>query len=173
MSADASDAIDERLLADGRHQDLIARHFDVLRDRARLRLGPGDADDVVQDAVLRLLRELRRGTTYRVPFRVVAHNVLTWTIKEWRAGRVVDPGPLPPDWDVPAEEAGFAELESRDAIERAIEPLPSRDREVVRLRYVEGEEIAGIAERLRMTRNAVDQALHRGRKALKESWLDG
>jgi RNA polymerase sigma factor (sigma-70 family) len=173
VSADASDAIDGRLLAEGRHQDLVARHFDALRDRARLRLGPGDGDDVVQDAVLRLLRELRRGKSYPVPFRVVAHNVLTWTIREWLAGRVADPGPLPDGWDVPADEAGFAELESRDAIERAIEPLPSRDREVVRLRYVEGEEIAGIAERLRMTRNAVDQALYRGRRALKESWLDG
>ena len=76
MSADASDAIDQRLLADGRHEDLIARRFDALRDRARLRMGPGDADDVVHDAVVRLLRELRRGQTHPGPLPLVApHGV--------------------------------------------------------------------------------------------------
>lgn len=39
---------------------------------------------------------------------------------------------------------------------------------MLELRYREGLEIDEIAERLDMTRNAVDQALHRGHSRLRE-----
>jgi RNA polymerase sigma factor (sigma-70 family) len=174
VSAHASDEIDDRLLAEERYGDLVARHYEAMVDRARMHARSGaDAAELANIAAVRLFGELRRGRRYRVPFRVVAHQVLTWTIKEWHAGRAAEPGPLPPDWDVPVEERGFAEMEGRDVLERAFAPLPPRDREVMRLRWIEGEEIAGIADRLRMSRNAVDQALHRGRRAVKEGWPDG
>jgi DNA-directed RNA polymerase specialized sigma24 family protein len=38
----------------------------------------------------------------------------------------------------------------------------------MRLRYLEGLEIEEIAARLSLSRNAVDQALHRGHKTLRE-----
>ena len=41
------------------------------------------------------------------------------------------------------------------------------------LRYLDGLEIEQIAERLGLTRNAVDQALHRGHKKLREDLADG
>lgn len=46
--------------------------------------------------------------------------------------------------------------------------LPEGSRRVLELRYREGLEIDEIAERLDMTRNAVDQALHRGHSRLRE-----
>ena len=174
MSADASDAIDQRLLAEDRHAELVGRHYHDLVDRARMHLrGRGDAEEVANLAVVRLLGELRRGRTYSVPFRVVAHQVLTWIIKDWHGRRPDGSDPLPPDWDLPADEPGFAEFESRQTLEELFERLPARDREVMRLRWIDGAEIAGIAERLGMSRNAVDQALHRGRRAVEEAWLDG
>jgi DNA-directed RNA polymerase specialized sigma24 family protein len=40
---------------------------------------------------------------------------------------------------------------------------------VLELRYRDGREIDQIAEQLGLTRNAIDQALHRGHAKLRES----
>jgi len=169
VSADASDAIDERLLAEGAHGELLARHYPALVDRARLRMrDEGEAMEVVHMAVDRLARELRRGRRYEVPFRVVAHQVLTWTIKDWHALRAAGPGSLPATWDRPEEEAGFGEVEHRLSLAQLFASLPARDRQVMTMRWIEGEEISDIAAALGMKRNAVDQALHRGAARIRE-----
>jgi RNA polymerase sigma factor (sigma-70 family) len=132
--------------------------------------GPG-ADDVVQEVFLRLWRELSSGKTYPVSFRVVVHQVTTWTIKEhFRDGRggelaVGDGQELVGDVPLdPPDDSGF------DAL---LEGLTQKQREVVRLRYLEGLEIDEIAARLGMKRNAIDQALHRALGRLRGAVLDG
>ena len=44
--------------------------------------GHADAEDVAQDVKLRLLREAQAGKTYAVPYRVVVHKVIQWTLKD-------------------------------------------------------------------------------------------
>jgi RNA polymerase sigma factor (sigma-70 family) len=57
----------------------------------------------------------------------------------------------------------------RHSLARVLAPLPDGSRRVLELRYIEGMEIEQIADRLGVTRNAVDQALHRGHRALREA----
>src|SRR5207244_2961189 len=45
------------------------------------------AEDVAQDVKLRLWKELQAGKRYVVPYRVVVHQVIGWTVKDQFAGR--------------------------------------------------------------------------------------
>jgi RNA polymerase sigma factor (sigma-70 family) len=114
---------------------------------------------------VRLLSELKRGRRYPVPYRVVVHKVIEWTTKGFyergRATLVAVEDDLPED----VFRAGnpFDDVETRYDLERALAEIPEGDREIARLRYLEGAEIEDIAQRLGKKRNAVDQALFRGR----------
>src|SRR5262245_56103178 len=80
---DARDAEDTRLLEAGEIGLLIEGYLGVILDRCRAKVrNPDDALDVAQNAYERLLRELKSGRRYRVPFRVVVHQVTGWKIKE-------------------------------------------------------------------------------------------
>jgi RNA polymerase sigma factor (sigma-70 family) len=74
--------------------------------------------------------------------------------------------PLPEAW----EELHQAEPDPGgvDRLARAFAELPERARQVGALRYLRGWEIEEIAAELDIDRNAVDQALHRARRALCE-----
>jgi RNA polymerase sigma factor (sigma-70 family) len=163
--ADARDAEDSRLLEEGDHATLLATYYQVVVERLRLRLPDPDAYEVAHNVMLRLLTELTRGKRYPVPFRVVVHKVTDWTLKEFQMGRR-DELPLE-GWDPESGENPFEAVEQRYDLERLFAELPEREREVLRLRYIEGLEISEIAARLVMTRNAVDQALHRGHGKLR------
>jgi RNA polymerase sigma factor (sigma-70 family) len=127
-----------------------------------------DADDVAQDVKLRLWAELRAGKHYPVPFRVVVHQVIGWTIGDYFAGRPTDV-PLPEGWDAGDPSDALGELLDRDAVASLLDSLEGKTREVMELRYLERLDIDQIAVRLEMERNAVDQALHRGHCKLRET----
>ena len=160
---DARDAEDALLLEAGDHARLIAAYYDVVLQRCLVRV-PGPAGwDVAHAAIERLLAELERGKRYPVPYRVVVHNVVTWTIKEHFQGLPLETG-LPPEWDPSTLERGFGEVDLEDLFAQ----LPTAQRDVSTLFYLEGLDVETIAERLGKTPNAVHQALHNARKRLKE-----
>ena len=162
------DAEDDRLLAEGRHADLLAAYYPVILSRLRVRLPGHDAAEVAHRAVERLIGELARGRTYRVPFRVVVHKIIGWKLAEHFAERRHEP--LPEEPQLADDSAG--DPDERIALKQILAQLPPRAREVLELRYLDGLEIVDIAARLGMTRNAVDQALFRGRRSLKELLRD-
>ena len=167
-----SDAADAQLLEDGDIATLLARYEDVIVGRcvARLR-GHADAEDVAQDVKLRLLAEHSRGKRYgETPYRVVVHQVIGWTLADYFQGRPTDV-PLPEDWDPETPDTGESVV-SRYYVSDLFAPLPEQTRRVLELRYLSGREIDQIAEELDMTRNAVDQALHRGHKHLRAVLAD-
>lgn len=164
------DAEDARLIAEGDFATLLATYYPVMLDRLLAkRLDRGRADDVVHDACLRLLRELNRGRTYSVPFRVVVHNVLGWTLKD---GRPQHESLLPEEWDVAVDDPGLDLALAHIDMDALFALLPPREREIVHLRYREELEIVEVADRLGMTRNAVDQALWRAHGRIRELMLD-
>ena len=169
---DARDAEDTRLLAAGEHGALIESYFETIIQRCRVRCRTeDDALDCAQAVFVRLLAELRRGRRYSVPYRVVVHKVIEWTTKGFyergRAVIVEFDDDLPEEVFRPADP--YADVETRYDLERALAGLPQGDREIARLRYLDGVEIERVAELTGKKRNAVDQALHRSRKVLKEA----
>jgi RNA polymerase sigma-70 factor (ECF subfamily) len=164
---DARDAEDRRLSEEGEHKLLLASYFHPVRERCFLALRDRDAaDEAAQHVFLRLLRELQARTTYPVPFRVVVWMVTTWTLRSLYPAAKMDAA-LPDDWN-PAAPDAYAEWEDEHYLTGLLADLPPRQREVLDLAYREGLSPAQIAERLAITRNAVDQALHNGHKRLAE-----
>jgi RNA polymerase sigma factor (sigma-70 family) len=164
---DARDAEDRRLLETGDHKLLLAGYFDRVRELCFLRLRDRQlADEAAQQVFVRLLDELRRGKTYAVPFRVVVWNVVGWTCSGLTRG-AKEGSSLPDGWD-PAAPDAFEECEDEYDVGLLIADLPDRQREVLDLVYREGLSPAQVAERLGITRNAVDQALHNGHCKLAE-----
>ena len=164
---DARDAEDKRLLETGNHKLLLAGYFDQVRELCFLRLRDRQlAEEAAQQVFVRLLDELRRGRTYAVPFRVVVWNVVGWTCAGLTRG-AKEGSSLPEDWD-PAAPNAYEGWEDEHDFGLLIADLPDRQREVLDLVYREGLSPAQVAERLGITRNAVDQALHNGHRKLAE-----
>jgi DNA-directed RNA polymerase specialized sigma24 family protein len=130
--------------------------------------GSPEAEDVAQDVKLRLWKELQAGNTYSVPFRVVVHKVIDWTLKDHWSGRPTDV-PLPEGWGPGQDDDAIGPLIVRELLDE----LPPREREVWELHCLGGLGPEQIAERLAVTRNNVDQALHRGRQKLRDRLANG
>ena len=165
---DAQDEEDRRLLADGEFVRVLESYYGVMLDRCRARVWPEDqAIAVAAEVAIRLLGELKSGKTYRVPFRVVVHQVIRWKINEhFEPGKITEVelnAGLEADGDDP-----FRDVESDFDLDLLFAGLPERARQVVELRWRQGLSIDQIAEALGMTRNAVDQALHRAHRMLRE-----
>ena len=164
-----SDFDDSQLLAARDIGALLARYEPVILGRciAKLR-GSLDAEDVAQDVRLRLLDEFRRQKRYGgLPYRVVVHNVIGWTIADYFAGRRTDV-PLPESWEPSAGGDPADEVVSGGWVEWVVSQVDGKDGQVCRLRYRDLLEPAEIAGLLGMQRNAVDQALYRCRGKLQE-----
>ena len=172
MMRDERDADDARMLEGGDIAGLLASYYDIVVGRciARLR-GDAAAYDVAQDVMLRLLAEFRRGKRYSVPYRVVVHQIVDWTLKEHFQGQDTSL-PLPDGWEPAVEDASDSVL-SRYYLADLFSMLPQQTRKVLELRYLAGLEIEQIAEKLGLRRNAVDQALHRGHAKLREALTHG
>lgn len=164
-SRDDWDAEDTRLRDAGDLEDLLARYVETIDGRCRARIwNEYDAQDVAQRVLFRLWKELTSGKRYRAPFRVVVRQVIGWTIKA-HFGAPGEPDPLD-EWDAPTD-GGFADVEERLTLERLFAELTERERRIFVLRYLEGVDIAEIAASEGVTRNAIDQALHRGHEKLR------
>jgi len=164
----ADDARDAQLLEDGDIAAVVAAYEPVIRARCIARLkGHLDADDVAHDVITRLLAEFRRGKRYGdLPYRVVVHKVIDWTLLDHFESRPTHV-PLPEGWEPPVEDTSD-DVVSRYHLSGLFGELPEREQQVCRLRYLDGLDHEEIAERLSITRNNVDQALHRAHRRLRE-----
>src|SRR3954464_7266740 len=163
---DARDAEDQRLLEAGEHKLLLAGYFTPVRDRCFFRLGTREAgDEAAQRVFLRLLRELRSGKSYPVPFRVVVWMVTEWTLRGFYRRPPEDE--LPEDWDAEGPDA-YAEWETDYDLVALFRDLPQRQRQVLDLRYRLGLTPAEIAAELGIEANAVHQAPPKGHPKLKD-----
>jgi RNA polymerase sigma factor (sigma-70 family) len=164
-SRDDWDAEDTRLRDAGDLEGLLARYVESIDGRCRAKIwNEHNAQDVAQRVLFRLWNELTAGKRYRAPFRVVVHQVIGWTIKE-HFGGPAEPDALD-EWDARTD-GGFGEIEERLTLERLFAELTERERRIFVLRYLEGVDITEIAASEGVTRNAIDQALHRGHEKLR------
>lgn len=168
MTTHEIDQRDARLLAQGSLDELFASYRPLLLARARNRgLTLAEAEDVVQNAMLRVFRELAAGKRHGVPIRVVFHMVLGWSVGDHKVDAF---GEALPAEDLDGDGQPDDDLDgvlARDLVARMLTVLPPGDRRVCYLYLVQDMRPAEIAAHLGMTGNAVHQALHRIRRRLR------
>ena len=165
---DARDAEDNRLLESGEYAALVESYYGVILDRSRIKVRREDeAVAVAAEVAIRLLSELKRGRRYRVPFRVVVHQVIKWKAKEHFAPGKIDEVELE-DWLRKASTEATEELEAEGGFDGLLDGLTELEQEVVRLRYVEDLDFQEIARRLGKEPNAVHQIHHRALTKLRK-----
>lgn len=161
----------------GSYRRLLEQLAPVLRGLARRglamhRLGPDDAEDVVQETLLAL--HLKRHTWNEaqplIPWvRAIARNKLVDNLR--RRGREAHL-PIEDFSEVLVGDPEPAAMNGADA-RTMIEKLKGRDRDIVVAISIEGASARQVAERLDMTEGAVRVALHRALRSLAKSFRTG
>ncbi len=150
--------------------ELVRRHHSrAWRLACRFLGDPAEAEDIVQEAFLRVLRAAGR---YRptASFPTYLHTVVGRLCLDWARRRRPDyPGELPdaaaagPD---PAESLVLAER--RAALRRALAALPPAQRLALLLQHDEGLDYASIAGIMGLSVRAVEGCIRRARAALAD-----
>jgi RNA polymerase sigma-70 factor (ECF subfamily) len=164
-----------------RFEAQVLPHLDAAYRFARwLARSPDDADDVVQEAVLRAYRsfDTLRGSDVKAWLLTIVRNChLTALRQQQRRAQV----PLPEEDDAqdghaliaatPDPESASISRDEEHTLERLIAGLPDDYREVLILREIEDMRYREIAAVTNLPMGTVMSRLARARSALKEHWL--
>jgi RNA polymerase sigma-70 factor, ECF subfamily len=167
-SADAAgaDAADRREL-----ERAIAEHLPALRARAaQLCRGHGDADDIVQEALLRAFRA-RRQMREIAKLRGWLLTILTNTFLDSLRRRKARPGEVELQFDLPApsaddDDSPWSRIDL-DAIRAAVAELPDDVRQTYEMFAFEGRDYTGISSALGVPKATVGTRILRARKRLR------
>ncbi|WP_226550344.1 RNA polymerase sigma factor [Celeribacter naphthalenivorans] len=143
----------------------------VLGYSARLLKDRAEAEDVAQEAMLRLWKiapDWRQGEAQVSTwlYRVVT-NLCTDRLRKKR-GKGLDEIAEPED-ERPSQDAVLMQRQRVDALQVALDSLPDRQREAVVLRHIEGLGNPEIAEVLDISVEAVESLTARGKRALAKA----
>jgi RNA polymerase sigma-70 factor (ECF subfamily) len=142
-------------------------HLPLFRFAWRLTGSTADAEDIVQDCFLGLLRPECRYDPARTPLRTYLFGaVRNQALKRLRLRDGSTAGSEPADHRSPETEALRGELER--SVEQAVMQLPQNQREVLLLAHYEQMPLGEIAELLEIELGAVKSRLQRARASLKE-----
>jgi RNA polymerase sigma-70 factor (ECF subfamily) len=157
----------------------VLPHLDAAYRFARWLAGsPADADDLVQEAMLRAFRGFdgwRGGDAKAWLFAIVRNCHLTGHALRERRGFV----PLPDEGDpqhgalvcpAPGPEAASMRRDEERRLARLLEDLPPEHREVLILREIEELDYRAIAAVIQVPIGTVMSRLARARAALKARW---
>ncbi|MEM7422299.1 MAG: RNA polymerase sigma factor [Pseudomonadota bacterium] len=164
----AGDQAATRELTDALLPGVLRQAFRILGDHA-------EAEDIAQDALMRLWKQAEnwrageaRASTWI--YRVV-HNLCIDRIRKRRPQVPVEDAPEPVDPD-PSVLQRMAETETSEAIARAIGTLPERQRQALILRHFEEWSNPDIAAQLECSVEAVESLLSRARRQLAKIMKD-
>jgi RNA polymerase sigma factor (sigma-70 family) len=150
---------------------LYRRHVaEVYRYAAAMLPNSADAEDVVQTTFLNAFRAFEQGQRPRHPLSwlmAIAHNVCRQRFRQ-QSRR---PTEVAFEDDLPAV-GSDDETVSMAEVRRALGQLGFNQRTALVMRELEGRSYAEIAERLGLSRSAVETLIFRARRALREQ-LDG
>lgn len=145
-------------------KDEVGRLRPKLLGVARRYVGDEDAEDVVQDVLLRLWQMLGQ---LRQPIDALA-SVLTRNM----AVSLLRRQPRPqPDASMMADEADAGDDERLARILSVIEGLPPLQQTILRLRHMEGMELRDIAALTGSSEVATRKALSRARQAVRLQYM--
>lgn len=132
-----------------------------------------DAEDVAQDAYLRIFRGLdgfREEARFETwMYRIVTNSAMSVLRRRGRFGVIV----RDEDLDVAVPDRPAEQAADRDSLVRAMEVLPSGQRTVLWLKDVYGLSCREIGDELGIEEGAVKVRLHRARKRLRERLQEG
>jgi RNA polymerase sigma-70 factor (ECF subfamily) len=164
-----------------RFEAQVLPHLDAAYRFARwLSYSPADADDVVQEAILRAFRsfDTLRGSDVKSWLLVIVKNCHFTAAKQGQRREAV---PLPDESDVkdghamispmPGPEGAALLRDESKALERLLSCLPEEQRTILWLREIEEMDYAQIAAVTRVPIGTVMSRLARSRAALKANWL--
>ena len=157
--------------------NLIQPHLASLNRLARMRLrSDPEAEDIVQQAVLRALsrlRQFRGDASFKTWITTIASN----EVSQWRRRRAVAAmRPLQEgrDANLPdpanAPDIQFERRQETEHLHRALTRLPEKYRRMIQLRDLHELSIAETARSLKLTTSAVKTRHHRARKLLVRSF---
>jgi RNA polymerase sigma factor (sigma-70 family) len=164
-----------------RFEAQVLPHLDAAYRFARwLSYAPGDADDVVQEAILRAFRgfEGLRGSDAKAWLLTIVRNCHLTAAKQQQRRAFV---PLPEENDAedghamiantPDPESTSILSDQKAVLERLLASLPEEHRVVLMLREIEEMDYAQIAAVTHVPIGTVMSRLARSRAALKAKWL--
>jgi RNA polymerase sigma-70 factor (sigma-E family) len=155
--------------ADDFTEYVAARRGTLLRAAAQLTPNPADAEDLLQEGLVKVYGAWGRIADKRVAHAYVRRTMSNHQISQWRRNRVEE---YPSSDDLP-DTAVWDEdtdrVEMRTVLGRAVAALPVRDREVLALRYYGAYTDTEIAERLGLSVGTVKSTLWRALRKLREN----
>jgi RNA polymerase sigma factor (sigma-70 family) len=159
----------------------VMPHLDAAYRFARwLARSPDDADDVVQEAILRAYRgfDALRGSDVKAWLLTIVRNCHLTALKQQQRRALV---PLPEEHDAqdghaliattPDPESASICRDQTRTLERLVAALPDDYREVLILREIEDMDYREIAAVTNVPLGTVMSRLARARAALKKQWL--
>jgi RNA polymerase sigma-70 factor (ECF subfamily) len=165
----------------GAWNDFVDRYlgliYHVVQHTAHLRsapLKPEDTEDLAAEVLLQLvandyavLRQFRGNSSLSTYLTVIARRISVHELARRQAAREVQPAAATTETPEP-EENRRPGLEQLEEVERLLGKLPSREREVVRLHYIEGRSYEEISTSLSIPVNSIGPILSRARKKLRK-----
>ena len=149
--------------------------YHVVQHTAHLRsapLKPEDTEDLAAEVLLQIvandyevLKRFRGASSLATYLTVIARRICVHELARRAAAREVQPPAAEPEVE---EEPRGGGLERHEEVERLLSRLPGRDREVVRLHYIEGRSYEEIATELNVPVNSIGPILSRARKKLRQ-----
>lgn len=154
---------------------LVERHLTRVLGLATRILGDqAEAEDVAQDAFLRLWRHAQAWQPGRAKLSTWLHRVtvnLCIDRKRKKSAIALDSIPEPPS-KAPGAASLIAQQQTAKRVQAAIAKLPERQRIAILLCHYEGYSNGDTANMLDTTVEAVESLLARGRRALKQALKD-
>jgi RNA polymerase sigma-70 factor (ECF subfamily) len=125
-----------------------------------------DAEDVVQEALLKLYAMRQRLDTYHSvdALAVVVKRLALNTLRNEKRHPATTLDERVTSYEEPPSEERYIELL------RAIDALPDKQQMILRMKHMEGMDIAEIAELAGMSHDAIYQNLSRARRAILEQF---
>jgi RNA polymerase sigma-70 factor (ECF subfamily) len=166
----------------GAWNDFVDRYlgliYHVVQHTAHLRsfpLKPEDTEDLAAEVLLQLvgsdyevLRRFRGNSSLATYLTVIARRICVHELYNRAQAREVQPPVTTPEPEA-EEEPRSSGLERHEEVERLLSRLPSRERQVVRLHYIEGRTYEEISTELNIPVNSIGPILSRARKKLRQN----
>jgi RNA polymerase sigma-70 factor (ECF subfamily) len=153
--------------------------YHVVHHTAHLRstpLRPEDVEDLAAEVLLQIvandyavLRQFRSNSSLATYLTVISRRICVHELARRAAAREVQPATPGPNLNEVEEDLPKAQgLESLEEVEKLLAKLSGKEREVVRLYYLEGRNYEEISTELKIPVNTIGPVLSRARKKLRK-----